>query len=295
MLKCTDYKNFCLENGTVFDSDDFIGVPKPGLVYVPMDRILEFFKLCNYTDNQYIVVSAMSDYGVANQQKDSVSNDMLKWINFILDKVPNLQYEPLIVPPRCNINECKLSDNYSVKMYTYTKGTFDFVPKNVLHWFSTNVNVDLPNLTRIPFGAAEWSPESILTKSKINKLYVNFQANTVERFRLVKALQGVNWTTSKSNVSHDEFTNDISAHKWVLCPEGNGLDSFRPTEVLSAGSIPVMVKNEWNSCYFENFPVILLDKWEDLSYNTLLGFDCPEFSKEKLEKDFWINKIKEFL
>lgn len=299
LIKCTDYKDFCQENGTVFDTDNYIGIPPSGLVYVPLDRIGQFLKLCNTTKNKYVVVSALSDYGIEYQSRKSVSRDMLNWINFILDKVPDLRYEPLIIPPRCNIEECKISDTYSVKMYTYTKNTFDYIPENILWWFCTNLNVDIQNSTKIPFGCAEWTYQYlnrkyIIQQHKIDKLYVNFQTNTVERFALMRNLRNIDWCTVESGLSHEDYINRIRKHKWVFCPEGNGLDSYRITEALSVGSIPVMIRDNWNECY-ENLPIIFLDKLEDLCYNKLINSEVAELNYELISKEFWLNQIKQKL
>ena len=297
MLRCDDYREFCELHGTVFDSDDFVGVPTDGLVYVPLDRIAQFFKLCNYTSNNYVLVSGKSDYGIELQKDKPVSLDMIRWINMIMGNMPDLRYEPLHIPARCNLEECKISDTFSVKMYSYTGATFDRVPSNVKWWFCVNMNVDLPRTTKIPYGVAPWSchgTQNFSSVLKEEKLYVNVLPNTIERYNLVKGLAAVPWAVvdKAGSLSHSEFYDKLHRFKWILCPEGNGLDSYRVMETLAAGSIPVMVKDRWNSCYSDNLPVILLDKWNDLSYNKLCDV---EGSLAAIEKDFWLNKIKEKL
>ena len=93
-----------------------------------------------------------------------------------------------------------------------------------------------------------------------------------------------------TDLSHIEWLNAITEHRFVLAPFGHGLDTHRVSEILLMGGIPVMRRSTISSCYDDSdnvignttrgsIPVVIVDKWEDVT-------------KERLEKEW--ERIKEF-
>ena len=71
---------------------------------------------------------------------------------------------------------------------------------------------------------------------------------------------------------------------FVVCPEGNGIDTHRMWEALYLKTIPIMKKNMISKFIKKaNIPVLILDKWSDLS----------KFNEKKLEK-LYISKKRLF-
>ena len=263
-------------------------------VYVPHDNITEFFSRIEGELYEYTVISADSDYSVVEQGLNKIEDDMPKWINMMLNgNMPRLGYNPLIVPPRCNLERCKITDRYSVKMYSYTQSTFPKIPSNVKIWFTTNCGLTDKRIRKIPFGVPNWSEpylEWVERDTKIKDLYVNFQLNTMERLMLWR---GLDWANRENVVSHEEYVERIKKFLFVLCPEGNGLDCYRTLEVLYCGSIPVMLRNKWNDLY-NSLPVIFVDNWNQLSPQYLLS----EYEKIKhrtlnyiTDLDYWRDRV----
>ena len=59
------------------DHDDD-SIPESGVVYCNIERIHKLFAKCEQTENEYVVVSGFSDYGVAYQKEHPVALDMRK-------------------------------------------------------------------------------------------------------------------------------------------------------------------------------------------------------------------------
>jgi hypothetical protein len=83
-----------------------------------------------------------------------------------------------------------------------------------------------------------------------------------------------------TDLSHAEWLEGITIHKFVLAPFGHGLDTHRISEILLMGGIPVMRKSTISSCYDDSdnslhgkkrgsLPVVIVDKWEDLTKERL--------------------------
>lgn len=66
----------------------------------------------------------------------------------------------------------------------------------------------------------------------------------------------------EERLSLARYSEELHSHRFVLCPEGNGVDTHRLWETLYSGSIPVVIKNSWSSSLLEfGFPIIQTDSW----------------------------------
>lgn len=80
---------------------------------------------------------------------------------------------------------------------------------------------------------------------------------TEERFRAFPNFRFVG-----ERVELKTYAELLHNHDYVLCPEGNGVDTHRVWETLYAGSKPVVLSNTWSkSLVAQGFPLILTDSW----------------------------------
>lgn len=292
-----------------FDGETPTTPPKSGIIYCPLDQIADFFRVIEKTDNKYVVVSACSDYGVAIQQQHPVGNDMQKW--FPMCDVSGVGYGPAIVPPRCNVERCKVFDKYSVKMYSFTRDTFNKTPKNILCWYLTNGNVATHDLgtpqINIPFGIG--NNEVDITQyyqsldKKEDKIYFNFTNNTNERLELKRMYRHHPKAYFAESLPYEEYLQDMASSKYVMCPPGNGLDSYRIWEALYVGSIPIVPGEYWSQ-FLQEYPVALMPH-HAIDENTLLesysliekkyGNDWRQHPvwEQDLNYDWWRDQIKQ--
>ena len=85
-----------------------------------------------------------------------------------------------------------------------------------------------------------------------------------------------------------EYCNDILNHKYVLCPEGNGIDTHRLWETLYLGSIPVVLHNNVNDS-FKDMPIMILNNWSEFEDN-YKNF-TPSYIYDKLSRNYWYNQL----
>jgi len=99
----------------------------------------------------------------------------------------------------------------------------------------------------------------------------------------------------KNGMNFDQYISDIYLHLFVLCPEGNGIDTHRFWETLYMKSIPVVKRNINNSFYEGLLPIAYVDNWEEITSNFLMlkikEFEQLTFNYELLTFDYWKNKI----
>ena len=189
-----------------------------------------------------------------------------------------------------------------------------FLPKNVVHWFSTNVTHLHPRVTALPLGLGTAHDPVTLkasellaaAKKEIPKdqwLYVSFRPETNRGVRqkiydhFQHRSQHESWITFQppgASASHELFLAELTRHHFVLCPPGNGVDTHRLWEALTAGSYPIV----WNSKAmkpFEALPILFVNDVEEITLDFLKENLTQLEGKKKnlfmLEMPFWEKKI----
>ncbi len=111
-------------------------------------------------------------------------------------------------------------------------------------------------------------------------------------------------------VSHDSYFTSLPFYKFVVSPEGNGIDCHRHYEALLAGCIPIMERHPgieekykgcpilWTIDYSEITPQYLEQAWNDMIDRTydfsrlfLSFYDNETQSLIKQSGNFWLNRI----
>jgi hypothetical protein len=77
---------------------------------------------------------------------------------------------------------------------------------------------------------------------------------------------------SQPKKSLSDYIQALSTFKFAICPEGNGIDTHRFWECLYLKVIPICPRNIVTEYYSKMFPVVLLDRWEDLNIDAIGAF-----------------------
>ena len=122
---------------------------------------------------------------------------------------------------------------------------------------------NLKKKPRILFGFNITNPNRLIIKKKLNKLFIADETKGWNSFF---------------------YRRILLKYMFVVCPEGNGIDTHRMWEALYLKTIPIIKKNRISKFIKKaNIPVLILDKWTDLS----------KFNEKKLEK-LYISKKRLF-
>ena len=201
------------------------------------------------------------------------------------------------------LNNIKLITHQSDR--TITKTLFNKKPKCISYWYGTNVAYENPNLIPLPIGINDFTFYNYMNKDvldkyfylehkpvdKIKKLYVNFNFNTNrrERSNLHDYFKNKDWAVVEyPHKDPVEYYKNIEKFKFILCPWGNGYDTYRFWESLYLGSIPI---TKYHKAYknFKEFPAIFVNNYKQIDINSLEN--QLNRSKEKLNIFYWINLI----
>ena len=108
----------------------------------------------------------------------------------------------------------------------------------------------------------------IINKSLPEKLlYVNYRKDTGTRARLDNIFD--NWATVSQRLSYEPYLEQLKNHKFILCPSGNGIESARNWETLYLKRVPVFERHPYMELLFQDFPVLFIDKFENLTEDYL--------------------------
>lgn len=174
------------------------------------------------------------------------------------------------------------------------------------HIFAINNLVSHSNVTCIPTGFVDdkYKPhnkfQEILNK-KYNKeilVYCNFsiEKNRAKRLECLNAYLNKKWVLKEKKISPDEFYKKIYRSKYVLSPEGTGIDCHRIYESIYFNSIPIVKKTNLEYFYI-NLPVLMIEDWNELTEDFLennyetyfnLLIEWKTINSEWTTANFWI-------
>lgn len=102
-----------------------------------------------------------------------------------------------------------------------------------------------------------------------------------------------------NRLSPDEYLQEISRHKYVICPRGNGVDTHRFWEALYLNAYPIVVKSKWSELITKqlNLPIIEVEDWQFVS-ETIEKLQIRDFSSEKIPalwSEYWVSLWREDL
>lgn len=186
-----------------------------------------------------------------------------------------------------------------------------FLPDNVIHWYTQNVNTINDRISSLPIGLENerWfkhlhkkekmEAKLRVAKKRRNLVYMNhnIKTNPQERRRPYDVLEKKSWVTAELGVNgrgFDEYLDNIYNHKFVICPRGNGMDTHRTWETLYMGSIPIEKRN-LNNRFYIDFPICFVDDWEEVTEKYLEKWIVENVEKNwdvfKLDFKYWRDKI----
>ncbi len=184
----------------------------------------------------------------------------------------------------------------------------DKVGKNIIHWFALNCLVNNDRITPIPLGidnlCKSYNNRDLLKYAddpKINKIVWGFSKNShEERILLDKILKNSPICDEIIGLNKRDYLKKIKNYKFIISPQGRGLDCHRTWEALYLGIIPIIKKNPWSE-YMEKtgIPLLIINDWKEIN-----SFSEKELEKIYLEKkpglnseiifqDYWNKKIYE--
>jgi hypothetical protein len=189
---------------------------------------------------------------------------------------------------------------------------------NLLAWFSQNLVLEHPKLHPIPIGMDyhtlsvntnhPWGPQQTPQNQEYmlqqirkretereKKAYANFQFSMQTRYAqdrrdALKEIPKEAVYYEPTPVNRFKTWVNQSKYAFVISPFGGGLDCHRTWEALALGSIPIIHSSPLNKM-FEGLPVLFVNSWADVSFDTLPVIEKGLYPKLTLK--YWTDLIKD--
>lgn len=274
------------------------------------------------------MIEFLEDY-ISGEKFTDVCDIMINPENWVenndaksFDKIINLNKDKIIVYGRPNfvniLFESQILRFYENRIILITHnsdyGIYNEIPGLYLQ-FSQNVNVESKNIFSLPIGLenAYNFPEIGKinkmklklneTKKDINLVYMNHTISTNPQVRgpLYKMYGNaehftVDWNKN-NGIEFESYLDNIYNHKFVICPQGNGIDTHRTWECLYLGTIPIEKRNINNRFWEGKLPICYVNDWSELTrdfleneYERIKG---QEWNLDMLKFSYWKNLILE--
>ena len=186
-------------------------------------------------------------------------------------------------------------------------------PENIKIWFGQNSTVEHPNVVPVPIGLANSYCKGLVRaedikavdtkRTRTKLLYVNFRtgSNTAERLPLMDSFlkRSGTWFSvgtdclQRSSTDQDNavrYLKEMTEHKFVLCPAGNGVDTHRLWEALYSKTIPV-VRYEPAYRNFMDLPILFVKDWSEVTEEFLnrkyAEMSAKKWNFSKLKASWW--------
>ncbi len=214
-----------------------------------------------------------------------------------------------IIHPKVNSKYILISHNSDK---TIGLSEIELADEKVIHWFAQNLSINNnEKFTSIPIGfenrrylnngklknLKKVQNLKVIKKNKILSSY-NSATNFDLRNNLDKITKNIDFIDKKLFDTPYEYLVNLNHYKFVLSPEGNGLDTHRIWEGLLTKTIPIVKKSDFSKNFHNlNIPILLIDNWSELKdfdeekinmlYEDFISFEFSKFIK----KEFWNNMI----
>lgn len=193
------------------------------------------------------------------------------------------------------------------------------IPDNVLGIHAVNAEFHGDKIHPFPYGLqrpinrtnSDKDNRIKIIKKEIDKhieptklLYINCGIGRNPDRQSMRDFVGLDWATTRFNEDsmffpyskYRDFLDEMRDHKFMLCPQGHGMDCHRNWELLYMRRVPVMKKSPYFTCLMSGFPVLFVDKWSDVTKEFLEGREylyeeAQQMNLNKLDLNLIFNSI----
>ena len=160
----------------------------------------------------------------------------------------------------------------------FSKQHLNTIKPYISHMYAINCDFQDLLVTAIPLGFVDSKHkphnkfEEISNKQleKTIKCYMNFaiNTNTVKRQECWNTFEAQDWVINELNISPEDFYTQVARSKYILSPEGTGIDCHRIYESIYLRSIPILKTSELDY-FYEKLPVLIVKNWNEVNQEYL--------------------------
>ena len=188
-----------------------------------------------------------------------------------------------------------------IKDSPFDSGMTEAMPHNVDMVWANNVVAAHPKVKYLPLGR-DWRQRKYFSMPPSGEkkilVYSNYSLDThrsrVDYERTIKEHPALHKKHMggrflKYKISRELFFKKVAKSKFVLCPRGRGIDTFRLWDSLYLGAIPIVVKEAIFHEQLNDLPILFINNIGDL--NDMPRKKLNDIYDEMLHKEYNYNKL----
>lgn len=261
-----------------------------------IDYIIE-----NTKNDKIIMLATNPDFDFPPPKENYLNIDKN---NFkLMEDINNMPYKNKLDASFIN----KLIKTKNIHYFGYSIGNKDNQTNNIhmlplgrdikaVPYYGIVNDVHISNKTQLCYYNCTLPPDSFHWYGRIREILYEFCKNQ-------KYINAEYCLKNPRPLCHDMFNNyfnNLKKSKFMLCPRGCGIDTYRMWDCLYMGCIPIIVKYDGYKD-FEDLPILFLNDegdyfklTEELLENTWNIYCNTKWNYEKLKMSYWTKEINEF-
>jgi hypothetical protein len=306
--------NFINSNGSYVDKNDNIYFHKFEKLFLNLNNnhniifykanwkntkndLVSIFNHFSNIKNNCLLLMTNGDVDIPCIKQEWFDQDNISYTDQFQDKIESFPLEYFLqldilnkIPKNCNIY-CNSVIKQHDKLNMIPLGR-DFKGEQ-----EANLNFNLNDKNILCYYNCSIPPKSIHWYGRIREHIYNDIKNknfiTCENIFL-------NNERNIGNTSFINYYNKIASSKFMICPRGCALDTYRMWDCLYLGCIPIVVKYDGYK-QFEDLPILFIDDWKQYKYLTQEQLENTwnimlemVFNYDKLKFSWWKDKIKKY-
>jgi len=294
---------------------DYINNPIDfGEDYIHLLKIEDFFKNISSTSKNILYTSL--NYNNCDLSNTSTS------VNIILSSNPDCDFPPpkqdIFIHQDKNM-DINIQTELDIMPYKdkINKDIIDTIPSHIKKIYCHSVGYSNEKITMIPIGRDFKNIDiiPITNKFPLNKTQLCYYNCTLPPniihwygmlrqhiFNICKNMCFVKTEYCLVNRSYNtnnkiNFFNNLACSKFMICPRGCGIDSYRIWDCIHMGCIPIVEKYDGYKEFFD-LPILFIDNWREIEHFTeeYLNNKWEEmlqinYNYHKLRFSYWTNLI----
>ena len=274
-------------------TDEVIPFMKPNSIIFADTLWLDRFELFNKIQVPFILITAEADvtipYNNYHNKIDccySVLDNplLIKWFSINVD-----EYHPKLVPIPIGLPK---HIPFIVKDATsdYMGWIIPFTIHKVSDYISSKRICIKDNIRRS-------SKKLLYSRMTLENSDNSYHSREGIRRDAVSVLISNNFSIDTSLIPWEEYIDELCEYTFCLSLPGKGMDCYRTWEALTLGVIPIVMKTEHMGSIYDNLPVVIIERVEEVTEEFLekkfeeIKIKADEYDYIKLSSSYWIDMI----
>ncbi len=181
--------------------------------------------------------------------------------------------------------------------------------EKIIAWFGIHpCKATHPKFCPLPLGVIQ-EPNNYKKRKQLHTFFTNVRQESVKEHLLYMNFADLNKPVRKyvrslfakksyckrgARQPFFDYLKEMATCKFTLSPQGLGPDCYRTWEALLVGSIPIVTQSQLDPL-FEGLPVLIVDRWDDVTQELLeekyKEITSKSYDLSRLYMEYWIAKI----